>query len=69
MHVYKCEATILGNNDKPQLHVERVIASGWQDAFEIMAAIARDTGCVITGVNITQTQDRPFDYKAEVKPQ
>jgi len=63
MRIYKVEAVILGNNDKPEIHEERIIADSWQEVHELMARIARDTGCVITEIKIVETRDRPFDYK------
>jgi hypothetical protein len=63
MKIYKVEAVILGNNDKPEARVERIIAGGWQEAHELMARICRDTGCVITEMHIIETDEGPFDFR------
>ncbi len=63
MRIYKVEAVILGTNDKTEIHEERIIADSWQEVHELMARIARDTGCVFTEIKIVETRDRPFDYK------
>ena len=63
MRIYQVEAVISGNNDKPEIHQERIIADGWQEVFELLARISRDTGCVIREVNVKETHDQPLDYK------
>ena len=63
MRIYKIEAVISGNNDKPETRVERLIAGGWQEVHELMARICRDTGCVILEMHITETNEAPFDCR------
>jgi hypothetical protein len=62
MKIYKVEAVIRGNNDKPETRVERLIAGGWQEVHDLMAGICRDTGCVIQEMHIIETDEGPFDY-------
>ena len=64
MRVYRVQIIISDNNDKPEKREERIIASGWQSVCEIMAAICRDTGCVIKDMTILETNNRPFDYRS-----
>lgn len=67
MRVFEISITISGTNDKPEKRSERVLAADWQDACTIMAAISRDTGCVILEMSIIVSKSSPFDYKT-VKP-
>lgn len=63
MRIYKIEIVISGNNDKPETRQERVLAPDWQEVCQLMAAVCRDTGCVIKSMTITETTDHPFDYR------
>lgn len=63
MRIYNVEAVVLGINDKPEIHQERIIAGGWQEVCELMARVMRDTGCIITDLSIKETRDQPLDYK------
>ena len=63
MRIYKVEATTLGNNEKPEIHCERIIADSWQEVHELMARISRDTGYVIVEIKIRETNEAPLDFR------
>jgi hypothetical protein len=63
MRVFDVQIIISGNNEKPEHRVERILAADWQDACQIMAAVSRDTGCVIMEMHISISKSAPFDYR------
>lgn len=63
MKIYRVELVISGINGAPEMRIERLICADWQEVCGLMASICRDTGCVIRSMLITETADRPFDYK------
>jgi hypothetical protein len=66
MRIYKIEAIVSGNNDKPETRVERLIAGGWQDVHELLARICSGIGCAIKEMRIIETNDNPFE---SIRPQ
>lgn len=63
MKIFEIEIVSIGDDDKLEICVERIIAGTWQEVHEMLARICRDTGRVISSMKIIQTGDAPFDNK------
>jgi hypothetical protein len=50
-----------GTNDAPEIHFERIVATDYHTALEVIATCYDRSGCVVKEMSIKPSKDLPFE--------